>query len=216
VDNNCFLVQAYKFDKIVSEQPFTSLNHCLQHSFPESNFRLSKEFNLSIASSPSYSTISSPLSQQSRARSSTVTTMTHFQFPADQPANNGNAKATLVHQNSTKENQGPASPAIKRVSTRKSSFLNTPVSGLSSPKPLTAIKLEEAKVPVTTVTPCEEADNELYADGYYHCKNTTKEDGYYRLPVSPKTEAKGPQRISLAMSICTENLKIVRMLNRFW
>jgi hypothetical protein len=65
------------------------------------------------------------------------------------------------------------------------------------------------------------SEDESCTDGYYRCKDASSPNSYYRAQTSPNSNSeikalKEPQRISLAMAICTENLKIVRMKNRFW
>lgn len=157
--------------------------------------------------------------------------MTHFQFPASQTDSNTAKSSILRNSTSSKENQTPNSPSVKRISTRKS-CLNTPVKGISSPKPFSTIeKSGENKSTVTFLdskSPSVEerdennanevANEKVYSDNYYHCNNVTTNGDYYGVPTSPNgnTDLKEPQRISLSISICTENLKIVRMENRFW
>lgn len=142
----------------------------------------------------------------------------------------------MQNSSASKENQTPNSPSIKRVSTRKS-CLNAPINGVQSPRRMNSIDKSNENVlnkPIHSVTICDPkhpegdennanglSEDENYMDGYYRCKNGSSPNNYYHTPTSPNANSdskalKEPQRISLAMSICTESLKIVRMNCRFW
>lgn len=106
----------------------------------------------------------------------------------------------------------------------KKSCLNNPINGRSNSKRQSSVDksndkiLSKPVVPFVTIRDSKtserdennsnESEDDLYSDGYYQFRGANE---YYRTPISPNANSiskslKEPQRISLAMAICTENL----------